>query len=84
MKLKYTSMAYLGFHKGGGQIFAGHSLVLTQRGPNHVFIFFLWRKNFFLPKGTMTQWPPPKYATDLFLFDDHPQNFCFALKSLLH
>ena len=54
-------MPYLGFQKNGQNF--GWSLVLTQWGANHVFLFFPMVKNIFLPKGTMAQCPPPKYAT---------------------
>ena len=44
-------MACLGFHKGGQSNFRW-PLVLTQRRPNHVFLFLLWRKKYF------PQFPP--------------------------
>ena len=43
-------MAYLGFHKGGGANFRW-PLVLTQGGPNHVFLFFAMVKKVFAEGG---------------------------------
>ena len=53
------SGAYLGFHKGGK-----FSLDTNARGCKSGFpIFSYMAKTDFLPKGSMTHLPPPKYAT---------------------
>ena len=46
-------MAYLGFHKGGGPNYFRWPLVLTQRGTNHVFLFFPMVKKKFVCHGPM-------------------------------
>ena len=51
-------MAYLGFHEGGGQIFAGHYSAYTKEG-NHVFKFFPIVKTFFCQRGSWPNPPPP-------------------------
>ena len=35
-----VTVAYLAFHKGEGQIFSDHNLVIHKEGPNYVFQFF--------------------------------------------
>ena len=56
------SVAYLGFHKGGGGANIRWPLVLTQREAKPCFSFFSYGENFFLPKGSHGPMPP-KYAT---------------------
>ena len=60
MQVSLGSVAYLGFRKGGGEFLC--PLVLTQRGPNQVFLFFPKVKFFFAKGGHDPK--PPKYATD--------------------
>ena len=56
-----TAVQYLGFHREESNFL--WPLMLTQGGPNHVFLFFPMAKwDFFLPKGAMAQWCHPKYA----------------------
>ena len=57
----FPSVAYLQFHKEGPNFL--WPLMLTQRGPNHVFLFFSYgQKDFF---GQRRPWSngPPKYTT---------------------
>ena len=52
-------VTYIGFHRGAN---FRRPLVLTQRGPNPVFLFFLWHNSFLqsLGHGPMVL---TKYAT---------------------
>ena len=53
------SVAYLGFHKGGDQMFAGHYIVLTQRGGKLCFPnFFYGEKHKIFAKGGHGPIPP--------------------------
>ena len=60
-----VSSGYLRFQKGGPNF--RWPLVLTQRGPNHVFLFFRMVKIFFICQAGHGRgpWPngPPEYAT---------------------
>ena len=48
------TVAYLRFHKGGAANFHW-PLMLTQWGPNHVFLFFPMAENKFCQRGAMAQ-----------------------------
>ena len=70
------SVAYLGFHKGGGhRANFCWPLVLTQGEANYVFKFFLWWKTQNFGKGGMAHLPPPNtplvwiYGRSIILYD---------------
>ena len=55
-----VTVAYLGFHKGSKFSLAVSAYTKGRGGQTRFSYFFLWRKNFFLPKGAMTQFPLPQ------------------------
>ena len=61
VELFRQAVAYLGFHKGA--TFSLATSVHTKGGQTMFSNFFPKVKKFFLPKGALAQWPPPKYAT---------------------
>ena len=59
------AVAYSGYHKGEGQIFAGQWCLHEEEGQAMFFLFFRMVKNKTkIQKGAYPIWPRGKYATE--------------------